>query len=126
MNSKVRPYNPSEDLEKVLQIIKSEGEEWEDYLTPEYEGLLETSVTYVALLEGVLCGYARSLRDGGFFVWVMDLLVDRNSRGHGMGKQMLERIAADFPNQEVYVLSDVDAYYEKLGYQRAGSLYQVG
>ncbi len=37
----------------------------------------------------------------------------------------MECIYADYPGQVVYVMSDVDEYYKKLGYQRAGSVFEV-
>jgi hypothetical protein len=37
----------------------------------------------------------------------------------------MERVCRDFPNQPVYVMSDSDPYYEKLGYEREGSIFIV-
>lgn len=37
----------------------------------------------------------------------------------------MERVCQDFPDQPVYVMSDVDSYYEKLGYIREGSIFRV-
>jgi len=38
----------------------------------------------------------------------------------------MERIKADYPARAVYVMSDIDGYYAKLGYQRIGSVFEVG
>ena len=37
----------------------------------------------------------------------------------------MECIYTDYPNHIVYVMSDVDEYYKKLGFKREGSIYQV-
>ena len=37
----------------------------------------------------------------------------------------MERVCQDFPDQPVYVMRDVDPYYEKLGYHKAGSIFEV-
>ena len=37
----------------------------------------------------------------------------------------MERVCPDFLDQPVYVMRDVDPYYEKLGYHKAGSIFEV-
>ena len=54
-----------------------------------------------------------------------DLLVRKSYRGRKIGKTLMERVLKDFPNQPIYVMSDVDPYYEKLGYRREGSIFEV-
>ena len=125
MNIKVKKYNKSEDYKKVSELIESEGEEWKDYLNPKYQVNLEHSITYVAYANEVLCGYSRSMSDYGFFIWVIDLLVGKNFRGNSIGKKLLECILIDFPNQDVFVMSDVDGYYAKLGYKKEGSIFKI-
>jgi GNAT superfamily N-acetyltransferase len=53
------------------------------------------------------------------------LLVRKSYRGRNIGKILMERVCRDFPGQTVYVMSDVDLYYEKLGYRREGSIFEV-
>jgi len=125
MNAKIRKYNPTLDYENLMRLIQSEGEEWNDYLNPEYKKALDNSITYVALIGEELCGYSRSLGDSGLFVWVIDLLVNKDWRGHSIGKKLMECILYDYPNTDVFVMSDVDQYYEKLGYEKEGSIFKV-
>lgn len=122
----IRRYEANKDYQNFLSLIKFEGEEWEDYLDPKHQTALENSITYVAYQEHSLCGYCRSITDAGLYLWVIDLLVDKAHRGRSIGKQLLERNNLDFPNRDVYVLSDVDPYYEKLGYHKEGSVFKVG
>lgn len=125
MNFKIRRYNPTLDYENLMKLVQSEGEEWKDYLTPTYRKALENSITYVALIGEELCGYSRSLSDSGLFVWVIDLLVNKNRRGLSIGKNLMECILTDFPGIDVFVMSDVDPYYDKLGYEKEGSIFKV-
>lgn len=125
MNLKIRKYNPALDYENLMKLVESEGEEWADYLKPTYRKALESSITYVALFRGELCGYSRSLNDSGIFIWVIDLLVNKNRRGLSIGKKLMECLITDFPGVDVLVLSDVDTYYEKLDYKKVGSVYQI-
>ena len=125
MDLKIRKYNPGLDYEKLMKLVRTEGEEWEEYLNPRYREALENSITYVALISGELCGYSRSLSDFGLFIWVIDLLVNKNCRGYSIGKRLMECILNDFPDIDIFVMSDVDLYYDKLGYEKHGSIFKV-
>ena len=49
----------------------------------------------------------------------------REHRGKNIGKKLMDRICQDWPDHKIYVMSDVDEYYEKQGYRREGSIYEV-
>jgi GNAT superfamily N-acetyltransferase len=125
MNIEIKKYNPTRDYEKLIEVIELEGEEWKDYLQPKYQESLERSITYVAYVDGNTCGYSRSMNDSGFYIWVLDLLVAKKYRGNSIGKKLLECLAANYPDQETFVMSDVDEYYEKLGYAKEGSIFKI-
>ncbi len=55
----------------------------------------------------------------------MILLVDADCRGKSYGRFLMEQACKDFPEQTVYVMSDVDPYYEKQGYQKEGTIFIV-
>ncbi len=123
----IRKYNKIYDESKILQLIKNE-EGW-DYannnLVEKYKAALEESITYVAQIDDLVCGYSRSINDCGLYIYVCDLLVAREYRGKEIGRKLMECIYIDYPDQIVYVLSDVDKYYEKLGYKHEGSIFEV-
>lgn len=110
-------------------MLREEGDEWIDYHGvngyAKYLRALDSSVTYVVYDESILCGYARCREDDGFGVYVYDLLVRKSYRGKKLGKMLMEQACKDFSDQPVYVMSDVDPYYEKLGYRREGSIFEV-
>jgi GNAT superfamily N-acetyltransferase len=126
MNIQIKKYEASRDYKKLQAVIHSEGAEWQDYLKPKYQSALAKSITYVAYKGEQLCGYSRSINDNGIFIWVLDLLVAQPHRGHAIGKQLMECLLKEFPNLDVFVLSDVDEYYDKLGYDKEGTVYKVG
>lgn len=124
----IRKYNKHTDENKLLLLIDSE-EGWDyanDRLVNNYKASLESSITYVAYHNDILCGYSRSINDFDEYIYVCDLLVMPSFRGKEIGKKLMECLYKDFPNQIVYVMSDVDEYYQKLGYNRIGSIFQVG
>jgi GNAT superfamily N-acetyltransferase len=124
---KIRKYNRITDESKLMKMIYDE-EGWDyanETLAEKYKVALESSITYVAYQEDVLCGYSRSLNDFGEYIYVCDLLVMPAYRGKAIGIKLMECIYKDYPNQTVYVMSDVDGYYEKVGYKRIGSIFEV-
>ena len=110
----------------VMDVIRTAGEDWSCYWADEnagkYKQALESSITYVALQDGKVCGYSRSLPDT-LYVYVFDLLVAPAYRGNQLGKKLLERIAEDYPSLPVYILSGNDEYYLKQGYSRQGAIF---
>lgn len=117
------------DEELLFDMLIEEGEDWSTYHGPagrdKYIKALESSIAYVALEGTLMCGYARCREDGGFGVYVYDLLVRKSYRGKQIGKILMEQVCRDFVDQPVYVMSDVDQYYEKLGYHKEGSIFRV-
>ena len=56
---------------------------------------------------------------------MIDLLVNKSWRGFSIGKELMECIVTDYPDIDVLVMSDVDEYYEKIGYEKEGSIFKV-
>lgn len=124
----VRRYAPA-DEPLLFALLEREGEEWKDYWRgagrAKYKKALGGSVTYLLLCGKTLCGYARCRDDDGYGVYVYDLLVDRRHRGKAYGRLLMEQVCRDFPGDTVYVMSDVNPYYEKLGYETEGTVFRV-
>ncbi len=121
----IKKYEHLEQYNQLMELIKSEGEEWEDYLKPKYKTALQNSFTYVAYISNKLCGYSRSVNDNDLYIWIVDLLVDKNHRGNAIGEKLMQCLVKDFPAQDILVMSDVDEYYTKLGYEKEGSIFLV-
>jgi ribosomal protein S18 acetylase RimI-like enzyme len=114
--------------EDELICLLGQELDWSSFLSHDAidkfkEALLE-SETFLCEFEGNICGYIRALVDN-FGIYISELYVSPQYRGKGVGAELLERIKQEYPKQDVYVLSDEDAYYEKLGYQRVGSVFKL-
>lgn len=124
----IRKYTGSDET-ALMTLIADEGKDWSCYsaehVSEMYKRLLRGSITYVAYDGDCLCGYSRSLIDGDFYIYVCDLLVSPKHRGREIGKQLMECIYKDYPHHTVFVMSGVDGYYEKLGYSKEGSIFEV-
>jgi GNAT superfamily N-acetyltransferase len=125
----IRRYNKERDEDKLMQLLIDEGTDWSCYwadgYSDKYKAALQNSTTYVAYEGDVLCGFSRSIDDCGFYTYVCDLLVDKKHRGKNIGRQLMQCIYKDYPDRIVYVMSDLDGYYEKQGFVREGSVFEV-
>lgn len=124
----IRRYEKS-DESLLFDLLIDEGDEWIDYYGKtgrcNYIKALESSITYIAIDKSLVCGFARCRDDDGFGVYVYDLLVRKSYRGKMIGKSLMEKVCHDFPEETIYVMSDVDQYYKKNGYHKVGSIFEV-
>lgn len=125
MDILICPFDTSEHYEGFLSLIRSEGEEWAEYLSPTYLPALEGSTTFVATSGGQICGFIRALSDFGHLTWIVELLVGKPFRGMNIGRSLTSEVVESGKGQEVYVMSDADGYYEKQGYQQIGSIFRL-
>jgi len=124
----IRNYTPA-DEKNLFDMMREEGAEWESYWgeagVKKYKAALSQCIVFVAYEEDELCGFARCRSDGGFGVYIYDLLVRKQKRGKNIGRGLMDKVCETFPFDVVYVMSDVDVYYEKQGYHREGSIFIV-
>ncbi|MES9938059.1 MAG: GNAT family N-acetyltransferase [Sedimenticola sp.] len=112
----------------VLEAIK-EDPDW-DMFTNEgaidkYRKSLLESITYVCYEGEIFSGYLRALLDDGFAVYISELFVVPEMRNRKIGRSLISKLKSDYSDLTVYALSDEDAYYEKLGYKKAGSVFEI-
>lgn len=116
------------DQEKLFDLIRDEGAEWEAYFLTRKEAYLKTlssSLVYLLFEDDLCIGYIRVRDDDSFGLYVYDLLVRKSHRGKNYGKMMFEHVKKNFPSDDLYVMSDVDPYYESLGFEKIGSIFKV-
>lgn len=112
--------------DELMELIRQEGEDWRIYWeepnAARYRKSFADSITYLALADGKVCGYSRSLADA-LFIYVCDLLVNEKYRGNGLGEKLMRCLQQAYPDRPVYVMSGNDAYYQKINCRKEGSIY---
>ena len=112
---------------ELIALLKKEPE-WNSFTRTGtidvFKSALLSSQTYICKSQSEVCGYIRALVDG-LGIYVSELYVAPAFRSNGYGKNLLKELKQDHPDQVVYVLSDEDPYYEKLGCKRVGSVFQL-
>ena len=103
--------------------------DWEiftnDNAIENYKKSLKNSIAYVCYDNNEFCGYVRAILDEGISVYISELYVLPEWRNHKIGQSLMGRVNNDFSNLTVYALSDEDAYYEKKGYKKIGSIFKL-
>jgi len=124
----IRQYTHADEA-ALFALLREEGGDWKDYWGEDgrerYAQALVRSSTFVAYEGDTLTGFVRCKNDHDFEIIIHDLLVRKQSRGRQTGHALMDSVIASFPGVPVYVMSDVDPYYEKQGYRRIGSVFQV-
>ena len=124
--SNIHCYDKRHESE-LIALLKAEPD-WNLFTSEDtldvFKHALLNSETLICKCHGRICGYLRALFDG-FGIYVSELYVAPLYRNKGKGKEFLNKIKQQHPNQEIYVLSDEDLYYEKLGCKRVGSVFRL-
>lgn len=124
---KISGYKPEHEND-ILRSISIDPD-WDMFTNDNtidiYKNLLKIGVTYVCYSENEFCGYVRAILDEGLAIYVSELYVVKKWRNHKIGQSLLERVKNDFSDLNVYALSDEDAYYQKKGYRKIGSVFEL-
>ncbi len=117
-----------EHEDAVIAAIK-EDRAWDVFTNEKaivnYRQRLCESITYVCYENGVFGGYLRALLDDGFALYISELFVVPERRNRAIGRTLIAKVKMDFSHLTVYALSDEDAYYERLGYRKVGSVFEI-
>lgn len=112
---------------ELLALLVRETD-WQEFMSaeglPRFRAALRDTLTLVCFDDGRVCGYLRALVDG-FGLYVSELYVAPAARRRGHGRALLQHVRDAHAGQDVFVLSDEDAYYEMLGCARVGSVFRL-
>ena len=89
------------------------------------ERMIEHSLCFCLLREGIQVGFARAVTDYTVFSWIADLVIDPPHRGLSLGKWMMECIISHpvlERTQMVLQTRDAHALYEQDGFRQNPAL----
>ena len=111
----IKPYQPEHESD-LIQAISLDSD-WDEFTNKKkidsYKAALQSNVTHVAYNRSAFCGFIRAIVDEGLAVYISELYVVPKWRKQKIGQLLVEHIVNDFPDIDVYILSDEDLYYEK-------------
>ena len=124
---KISKYKPEHE-EAILSAINNEPD-WNmftsDGVIDAYKNSLKKDIAYVCHDNSEFCGYVRAILDDSFAIYISELYVIPKCRNRKIGRSLLEQVKDDFSSLTVYALSDEDAYYEKIGCKKIGSVFEI-
>jgi ribosomal protein S18 acetylase RimI-like enzyme len=104
-------------LEELIALVAAEG--WTMYtddVQRTYRALTAPGVTtLVALVAGRIAGVIQIQSDGIIQAHVSMLLIDRNSRGLGLGSRLLREGLRRAGGLQLDIRTQTEGYYERLG-----------
>ncbi|WP_085505789.1 GNAT family N-acetyltransferase [Thalassobacillus devorans] len=116
----IRPYE-DKDFNNIQDLNKEEG--WlnlvENHLNTK-EAWENSNVAFVVETEGRgLVGYVRGLTDTRVSLFICELLIDKQYRGLGLGKQIIHYLHNIHPNTRIELLANSSSrsFYEGFGFR---------
>ncbi|WP_040954473.1 GNAT family N-acetyltransferase [Virgibacillus sp. SK37] len=111
----IRPYEPK-DFDSINQLNKLE--EWGNLVANSDElekAWSHSNVTYIAELDGEIVGYVRGLTDEYITLFICELLIKKEHRGKGMGKELLNYVHQLYPKTRMELLASSTSrtFYEQ-------------
>ena len=108
-------------LDGLIALVAAEG--WSEYAEDTertYRALTAPGVTtLVAMVGGRVAGAIQVQSDGLIQAHVSMLLIDRNSRGAGLGSRLLRQGLARAGGLQLDIRTRTEGYYERLGASRS-------
>lgn len=109
-----------EDFKEIQRLFEQEG--WTTPLKRPEEALSAWQNSWPALVavDGEkIIGAVRALSDGQITTYVAELIVDKEYRGKGIGKAMLNGCHSLYPNARIEVLSSPSSkrFYKDFGFR---------
>ncbi len=125
MEFQLNPNLNNISWEKVCLLITEVG--WEKRNPEEIKSAFEQSAYTCFILEnGKLIGFGRTLDDSKYYAVIVDVVIDPNHQGKGLGTQIVTRLKDCLSDYLFVTLSAAPGkggFYQKLGWKKQRSAF---
>ena len=108
------------DTEKLRSFLQEESYWAQTRSVEQIDVSIENSLCFILLKDDGMIGFARVVTDYGVFAYLADVFIDKDQRGKGYGKFLMEAVFNHPKLQLVYrwMLGTLDAHelYKKYGF----------
>ena len=111
---------------EYVALLRSVG--WASPSAEDCAAALEGSVASVCAVDkGVVVGMGRLVGDGRIYCFAVDVVVDPDAQGNGLGRAIMERLQSMAAKRrlgmrlDLVAAPDVVPFYQRLGYERLES-----
>ncbi|KGM44658.1 GNAT family N-acetyltransferase [Neobacillus niacini] len=119
-NIRIRQYQ-EDDFTRIQELNQKEG--WSNLVEKNEETKEAWKHSNVSLVveaedDGIV-GYIRGFTDTRITLYICELLIDKNYRGTGIGRELLRYVHAQYPSTRMELLasSTSHTFYEGQGYR---------
>ncbi|MCF6440482.1 GNAT family N-acetyltransferase [Pseudoalteromonas luteoviolacea] len=113
------------DWQQVCTLFETVG--WPARCPNKLESAFNNSTfKYFAYHKEQLVGIGRTVDDGSFYAWVVDLAIHPNYQGHGLGAIILDHLEKCLSSYDTTMLTAAlgkSGFYEKQGWRKQRSAY---
>lgn len=106
----VRGFKES-DFSSIQNLYKEEG--WMTFINRDKDSLeswKNSSIAIVAVEGEQIVGLVRGFTDGNITTFIAEIIVDRDYRGKGIGKALLDICHQLYPKTRIELLADEEVY----------------
>jgi GNAT superfamily N-acetyltransferase len=115
----IRTYQ-EDDFNEIQKLNMNEG--WNNLVEKNEdtkEAWKNSNVTFVVEADGSVVGYIRGLTDSCISLFICEVLIDKEYRGLGVGKELLKYVHSIYPKTRIEMLASSTSrtFYEAQGYR---------
>lgn len=111
-----------DDLDQIHALYRQV--KWQRYNEELLRDLISSSQWVGAFDAEKLVGIARYLTDGYLTVFLCEIITDPAYRRRGVGRSLIDEIFQRHPDLRIDAISEVDLFYEDLGFKLLGNGYR--
>lgn len=122
----IRPFVAETDFPGVNQVYRANG--WTHANDPDRlrRAIAHSSYAVVAVAGSKVVGFARTLSDEAFAVYIADILVTPDRQGEGIGRSITQALLDHYPverlhHQVLVAERGAEGFYNRLGLKPVGA-----
>ena len=115
-------YNFSDNhIQQLIQLYQDIG--WGERTTEDVKSCVQASQVCIGILDenDNLIGFTRVVSDLVYKAFILDVMVNANYRGHGLGQKLMNLVKSHeklkkVKHLELYCLPEMEAFYSSFGF----------
>ena len=116
----IRPASTN-DFQAIYALYQNE--KWMSFTEEKVTSLFSTNLSHYLVLEEnqKILGFARYLTDEVMTTFLSEIIIDKSHRRKGLGQQLIEEIHKKYPLTRIELISEVDGFYQTVGFKPVGT-----
>ncbi len=124
--TEIRQADPATDFPGILAVYAATG--WSHARDPDRlrTAVERADLALVAVHDGEVVGFVRTMSDGAFAVYIADILVSPDHQGQGFGRRLMQGVLDHYPletfhHQVLIAERGAHGFYSRMGLSAVGT-----